>query len=160
MEVYIGKIVNTHGIKGEVRIVSDFKYKDLVFKSEFNIYVGKKREKLTIATYRTHKNYDMVTFNGINDINDVLCYKGDSVYINREDIEIDGYVNEEIIGLEVYSKERLIGSVTSIVNNGAHEIIVINDKHMVPFIPQFIENIDLENKKVFINEIDGLINEN
>ena len=160
MEVYIGKIVNTHGIKGEVRIVSDFKYKDLVFKPEFSIYVGKKRKKLTIASYRIHKNYDMVTFNGINDINDVLCYKGDSVYINREDIKIDGYVNEDIIGLEVYSKERLIGNVTSIVNNGAHEIIVIDNKYMVPFIPQFIENIDLENKKVSINEIEGLIDEN
>ena len=118
MEVYIGKIVNTHGIKGEVRIISDFKYKNLVFKPGVNIYVGKKREKLTIATYRTHKNYDMVTFNGINDINDVLCYKGDSVFINREDIKIDGYVNEDIINLEVYSKQKLIGHVTSIVNNG------------------------------------------
>lgn len=160
MEVYIGKIVNTHGIKGEVRIISDFKYKDLVFKPGFNIYVGTKREKLTIATYRTHKNYDMVTFNGINDINDVLCYKGDSVFINREDIEIDGYVNEDIIGLEVYSNDKLIGNVTSIVDNGAHEIIVINNKHMVPFISQFIENIDLKNKKLYINEIEGLIDEN
>lgn len=160
MEVYVGKIVNTHGIKGEVRIISDFKYKNLVFKPGFNIYVGKKREKLTIVTYRTHKNYDMVTFDGINNINDVLCYKGDSIFINREDIEIDGYVNEDIIGLEVYSKERLVGNVTSIVDNGAHEIIVINNKHMVPFIPQFIENIDLKNKKIFINEIEGLIDEN
>lgn len=160
MEVYIGEIVNTHGIKGEVRIISDFKYKELVFKPDFNLYVGKKREKLTIATYRKHKNYDMVTFKGINDINDVLGYKGDSVYINREDIEIDGYVNEDIIGLEVYIEDKLIGDVTSILDNGAHEIIVINDKHMVPFIPQFIENVDLENKKIYINEIEGLIDEN
>ena len=160
MEVYIGEIVNTHGIKGEVRIISNFKYKELVFKPGVSLYVGKQREKLTITTYRKHKNYDMVTFDGINDINDVLGYKGDSVFINREDIKIDGYVNEDIIGLEVYSKERLIGNVTSIVNNGAHEIIVIDNKYMVPFIPQFIENIDLENKKVFINEIEGLIDEN
>ena len=88
MEVYIGKIVNTPGIKGEVRIISDFKYKNLVFKPEFNIYVGKKREKLTIATYRTHKNYDMVMVEGINDINQALLYKGESVYINREDLKM------------------------------------------------------------------------
>lgn len=160
MEVYIGEIVNTHGIKGEVRIISNFKYKELVFKSGFNVYIGKTREKLTIATYRKHKNYDMVTFVGINDINDVLGYKGDAVYINRDDIEIDGYVNEDIIGLEVYSKDRLLGSVTSILDNGAHEIIVIDDKHMVPFVSQFVGNIDLENKKIYINEIEGLIDEN
>ena len=66
--INIGKIVNTHGIKGELRILSKFRYKDKVFKKGMNLYVGKKKEKFTINTYRFHKIFDMVTFNGFNNI--------------------------------------------------------------------------------------------
>lgn len=161
-EVYLGEIVNTHGIKGELRILSDFKYKNQVFKKGFTLYVGKHREKLIINTYRTHKNYDMVTFEGINDINDALIYKGESVYINRDDLQIDSYINEDLIGLEVYSGDKLIGVVDDIVNNTAHEIlIVVNNDHrsLIPFVDEFIKLVDINNKKIFINEIEGLLNE-
>lgn len=161
-EVYIGRIVNTHGIKGELRIVSDFKYKEAIFKPNFILYVGKKREPLTIVAYRKHKNYDMVLFSNINDINDALPYKGEDVYINRDDLNIDGYVNEDIIGLNVYSDDKYIGVVTDIIDNGAHEILRIeknNVNNFVPFVDEFINKIDINNKKIYINEIEGLINE-
>ena len=70
--IYIGDIVNTHGIKGEVRILSDFKYKKDVFKKGNYVYVGYDKDKLKLNSYRVHKNFDMVTFEGINNINDVL----------------------------------------------------------------------------------------
>ena len=73
--IKIGKIVNTHGIKGEIRIISDFKYKKDVFKVGNILYVDD--DKLEINSYRVHKNFDMVTFNGINDINEVLKYKNE-----------------------------------------------------------------------------------
>jgi len=79
--VYIGNIVNTHGIKGEVRILSSFNYKEYIFKKNFNLYIGKNKEKQTINSYRFHKIFDMVTFYGIDNINDVLKYKGEKVYI-------------------------------------------------------------------------------
>ena len=81
--IYVGEIVNTHGIKGEVRLVSNFERKDLVFKNGFNIYIGNNKEKMIINTYRVHKNFDMLTFIGLNDINDVIIYKGENVYILR-----------------------------------------------------------------------------
>ena len=160
--IKIGKIVNTHGIKGELRIISDFKYKDDIFKPNFILYVGKNREPLSIVSYRKHKNYDMVLFSGINDINDALPYKGESVYINRDDLNIDGYINEDLIGLDVYSNDKYIGTLTNIINNGAHEILVIDKNgvnNLVPFVDEFINKIDINNKKIYINEIEGLINE-
>ena len=57
--INIGKIVNTHGIKGELRILSDFKYKDKVFKKGFKFYVGKDKEELIVNSYRYHKIFDM-----------------------------------------------------------------------------------------------------
>ena len=68
--VYIGKVVNTHGIKGEIRILSDFPYKDKVFLIDNEIIIG--NNKYIIKSYRVHKGYDMVTLDGYNDINDVL----------------------------------------------------------------------------------------
>ena len=159
--VYIGELVNTHGLKGEVRIISDFKEKKKVFKVGNKLYTGLNYDELEITSYRKHQNYDMVTFKGLTKIEDVIIYKGDSVYVNRDDFDF-GIINEDLIGLEVYGNDY-IGKVDSIINNNAHEIIVtINEesKQYIPYIDEFIKNIDLENKRIDINEIEGLINEN
>lgn len=158
--IYIGGLVNTHGIKGEVRILSDFKYKNDVFKHGFNLYIGKDKIKETINTYRVHKNYDMVTFIGINDINDVLKYKGMNVYINKEELNIDGILDEDIIGMKVYSNNKEVGTVTEIMKNVAHDILVIEKdekRSLVPYIDEFIEKIDVDNKRIDIKEIEGLL---
>ena len=74
--LYIGKIVNTHGIKGEIRIISKFKFKEKVFKKDMTIYIGENKDKEIISTYRVHKNFDMITMNGYDNINQqYLDYK-------------------------------------------------------------------------------------
>lgn len=161
--IYIGNIVNTHGIKGEVRILSNFKYKDNIFKKNFKIYIGNKKEEQIINTYRVHKMFDMITLKDFNNINDVLKFKGMKVYINKEDLNIDGYFDEEIIGLSAYVDSKYIGKVTEIMKNINYDILVIKDnqiKNLVPNLPEFIEKIDLENNKIMIKNIEGLINEN
>lgn len=160
--IYIGDIVNTHGLKGEVRILSDFKYKSKVFKAGFTVYVGRMKEPLVLTHHRVHKDYDMVTFEGITDINDVIGYKGDKVYINREDIKIRGYFDEDYIGLSAYVDDKNIGEVTYILKSKAHDILVIDDhgvKHMVPNIKEFVKKVDLKEKRIEITEMKGLINE-
>ena len=159
--VYIGEIVNTHGIKGELRIVSDFKYKDAVFVPGKKIYLGKRKQEEVIRTYRRHKTFDMVTFEDINDINDAIAFKGDDVFVKREDLDIDGYVDEDIIGLGAYNKDELIGKVDTIIKN-KQEILVIKNSdrtYLVPFVDEFVK-IDLENKRIDVNVIEGLLDEN
>ena len=78
--IYIGKIVNTHGIKGEVRILSRFDFKEKVFVPNTLIYIGEEKIEEKIVSYRKHKSFDMVLLEGIKDINDVLKYKGKNVY--------------------------------------------------------------------------------
>ncbi len=159
--IYIGDIVNTHGIKGEVRVLSKFKYKEAVFKKNIDVYVGKNKDKLTINTYRYHKIFDMLTFYGINNINDVLKYKGLKLYAKKEDIKINGYFDEDIIGLDAYVKEKNIGKVTNIMKNGTQDILVIEGKkrNLIPNVDAFIKKIDIKENKIYINEIEGLINE-
>ena len=71
--IYIGKLVNTHGIKGEVRIISNFKYKDIIFKKDNIVYINNIEYK--ILSYRVHKMYDMLMLENINSIDDALKLK-------------------------------------------------------------------------------------
>lgn len=156
---YIGKITNTHGIKGEVKILSDIKYKELVFKKNQELIIN--NDTLIINTYRTHKNYDMITFVGINDINDVLKYKGKNVYANIEKKE-DIMFKEDYIGMNIYTDKK-IGEVIDVVNNGAQDLLVIeynNKKFYIPNVDSFIKKIDNKNKIIYINLIEGLLDEN
>lgn len=155
--IKIGIIVNTHGIKGEIRIISKFDYKDRVFKVGNTLYTDN-NEELKIDSYRKHKNYDMITFNGINDIKDVLKYKGKYVYFDKDKLNLNSneYLDDDLIGLDVYFNNELIGKLDDIELNGNRKLFVINDK-LVPYNDNFIENIDLPNNKIVLKNIEGLI---
>ena len=153
--IIIGKIVNTHGIKGELRILSDFKYKDKIFKKGFPLYIGHTKEKEIINTYRPHKQFDMVTLNNYNNINEVLKYKGEYVFINKEDLELNSnqYLNEDLIGLEVITQNKSLGTLKKIEKySSKYETLVVenNDKRiLIPYNFDIIEKIDLDNKKIY-----------
>ena len=160
--IIIGKIVNTHGIKGELRLLSSFKYKEKVFKKDMKIYIGKKKEEETIVSYRKHKSFDMICLKGYSNINEVLKYKGLYAFINKEDLvlELDEYLDEDLIDLEVYINSDKKGIVTNIVrypNNSLIEVTNNDKKYLIPNNKNIIESIDLTNKKIIIKDIKGLI---
>lgn len=159
--VLIGKIVNTHGLKGEVRILSNFKYKSKVFKEGMKIYIGKSKICECITSYRYHKIFDMITMDGYNDINQILKYKGEYVFVNKEDIILgdNEYLDEDIIGMKVYVEDRLLGEVRRIEKHSVNEILVIkNDEknYLVPYNFDIILSIDLEKKEICVKNIVGL----
>lgn len=156
--VYIGKYVNTHGIKGEIRIISETEYTDLIYKKGFKLYIG--NTKYIIKSYRKHKNFDMVTFEGVNNINDIIDLKGSNVYINRSDLNENVIFDQDLIGMEVYT-DHLIGKVIEILKSKNNDILVIEGKkkYMVPKIDNFIKQIDLKNNMIKIEVIKGLIDE-
>ena len=159
--VLVGKIVNTHGLKGEVRILSSFKYKDRVFKKGMKIYIGKDKVCEEITGYRYHKIFDMITMKGYYDIDQVLKYKGDYVFVNKEDIILNEneYLDEDIIGLNVYVDDRLLGRVNRIDKHSFNEILVIkNDEknYLVPYNFDIILSVDLEKREMKVRNIVGL----
>ena len=153
----LGVIVNTHGIKGEVRIISNFDYKDRIFKVGNIIYVNS-NEELKIDSYRKHKNFDMITFNNINDIRDVLRYKGKEVYYDKDTLVLNDseYLDDDLINLDVYYNNNLIGKIDNIETNANRKLFVINDK-LIPYNDNFIESIDLANNKIVLKNLEGLI---
>lgn len=160
--IYVGKIVNTHGIKGEIRILSDFDYKDKVFVPGVKIYLGRKKEEMRIVTYRHHKNFEMVTLAGYNDINQVLQFKGLYVYIDRKDLVLDDnqILDSDLISLKVIVDGNEIGYISDVrnvsYNNKLLEINFNNKTYLIPYQKEFVSEIDLANKKIVITPIKGM----
>jgi 16S rRNA processing protein RimM len=153
--INVGKIVNTHALKGEVRIISNFEYKDRVFKKGFNLYIGQFKDKEVIETYRVHKHFDMVKFVGIDYINDVLKYKGNYIYASIEDLNLDDneILESEFINMKVYSNNEEIGIITEYRNDNGNKMIRINDK-FIPYNKDFITRVDKKNNIIYMHDIE------
>ena len=153
--IKVGKIVNTHALKGEVRILSSFEYKERVFKINNTLYIGQFKEPLLIETYRKHKQFDMVKFKGIDYINDVLKYKGDIVYFDSDLLELsdDEILEEEFTDYEVYSSDKLVGHIEEYRCDNGNKMIRLNGK-FIPYNKDFINKIDKENKKIYMHDIE------
>lgn len=158
--LYIGRVVNTHGLKGEIRIISDFEYKNYVFKPGIAIYIGTEHKKYIITGYRHHKNYEMITLRDYNRIEDVLPLMKKKVYVIKSEIEElkELILIDDLIGLDSYIDDKYIGKVSDIYNTGVNykvfEIYDINNKKkLIPYNKNFIENIDLKNKKIIFKGV-------
>ena len=156
--VYVGKIVNTHGIKGELRIKSDFEKKELVFKVGNKIIIDK--EEHTIRTYRYHKIFDMITIDDYYDINDVLCYVGKNVYVSRDSLKLkeEDYLLSDLIGLNVVCNDTVYGCVKDYSNDANPLLMIEFDKnYYIPLNSNYIKKVDFKNNKIFVDNIEGLI---
>lgn len=161
--IYIGKIVNTHGIKGELRLLSNFNLKNRVFLENRKVYIGPAKIEETIKTYRKHRVFDMITFKDYNNINQVLKYKGLKVYVKRNDIYLGKgeYLDEDLINLNIIFNNQEIGKVMAIKevakNNRVIEVQTNNKKILIPYHNNFIKNVDLVKKNIEVNLIEGMI---
>lgn len=150
-KIVIGKYVNTHGIKGEIRIKSNFNYKDKVFKVGNEIIIDK---PYIITSYRVHKDYDMVTLEGINSINDIIHLKNSLVYIERDKyLDNKDYLDSDLIGFKLVNNELdLVVTDISYIND--KKKLLVSENKLIPF--ELIDKIDYSNKIIFIKDVIGL----
>ena len=161
----VGKIVAPHAIKGEVKVLITTSLPDVRFKRGNTLYVlfDKEYKEIKIDTFRMHKGMALISFNGITNINDVLEYVDKTIYVDKEALNAlddDNYYYDDLIGLSAYNEETLIGEVIDVmeVPQGAILVIKNGDKEsLVPFVDEFIDSVDLENGKIYINPIEGLL---
>ncbi|MBE6157265.1 MAG: 16S rRNA processing protein RimM [Firmicutes bacterium] len=158
-KVYIGKIVSTHGIKGEIRIISDFPYKNKVFKIGNKLIVDDKEYE--IKTYRVHKNYDMVKLDEYNDINDVMFLMKKKVYFDKNNLSLDDneILDEELINYEVLTTTNKRGIIKEIfLASPTNKILrVLFDKEvLIPINSPMIKEINKQEKKVIVELIEGI----
>ena len=162
----IGQIVNTFGIKGFVKIVP---FTDDLerFEELERVFVVKQKQliEMQIEEVKYHKNLVLDKFKGIEDINMAEKYKGCYIKIKRENarkLPKDTYFIADLIGIDVYDENgNLLGKVDDIFNNKSHDVYVIKDdlgkQILLPSTKEVIKDVDVENNKIVVHLIDGLV---
>ena len=162
----IGQIVNTFGIKGFVKI-NPFTDDLERFEELKSVFVVKNKEliEMQIEEVKYHKHLVLVKFKGIEDINMAEKYKGCYIKIKRENarkLPEGTYFIADLIGIKVYDEDgNLLGKVDDIYNNKSTDIYVIKDdlgkQILLPSTKEIIKQIDVDNDKMVVHLIDGLI---
>ncbi len=162
----IGQIINTFGIKGFVKVIpftDDIKRFDNLEK----VYVKTKKEikEYEIEEVKYHKNMVLIKFKGINKLEEANLLRESYLKIDRKDsipLEEDAYFIVDLIGLEVYTEEGvLLGRLEDIFNTGSNDIYVVKDELgkqvLLPAIAEVIKEISVENKKIIVHLLKGLV---
>lgn len=161
--IKIGKIINTFGIKGELKLDVYTDFIDERFKKDTTVYVGEDKIAFVMKNFKIHKDYLLIQFKDNEDINLVEKYKNMYVYKSKDDIKPlkEGeYYFSDLINLDVYVNEELIGKVIKVESGIRSNYLRINtndQEKLVPFLPTFIEKVDLQNKKIVVKKIEGLL---
>lgn len=152
--IYVGKIVNTHALKGEVRIVSDFDFKERVFVKDNTLFIGSEKDEVKIESYRVHKQFDMVKFYNI-DYNNVLKYKGSNIYIDENNLKLNDeeILSSDLVNYEVYNNDKLVGKISEYRCDNGNKMIKVNNKY-IPYNKTFIIKYDKINKKLYFKDIE------
>lgn len=150
--IIVGKVINFFGIKGELKIKSNFDKKDKVFK--INNYILINNENLKITSVRYHKNNILIRVNDINDINEITKYIGYNVYFKKSNLHLvdNEYILQDLIGAEVIDDETKLGKVIEIYeSNNTNYIKVKNDTKtfLIPLIDNYIKYFDKDTKTIY-----------
>ncbi len=163
----IGQIVNTYGIKGFVKVVP-FTDDITRFEKLKSVYIDIKGnlKEFTIEEVKYSKNMVLLKFKEIPDINEAEKYRNYYIKISRDNaikLPKDTYFIADLIGLDVYVEEtnELLGKVDDIFPTGSNDVYVVKDELgkqvLLPGTKEVIKTVDLENGKIFVNLIKGLI---
>ena len=147
--ISIGKILNFHGVQGEAKVGYSKNQADFLRTlSHVYIYFENEYKKVKVKSIKFNNKFAIL----INSINDILVYKNCLLYVPQEEFEeaLDEgeYLIDDLVGLDVYSNDKKVGVVVGVSNNGANDLLSVRG---------LSKKISLDNKKVYINEIQGLI---
>lgn len=163
----VGKIVNTHALQGEVRIISNSDFKDERFKAGSELFIDYSGEYIPvkIKTHRVNKNFDLLKFVDMYHINDVEKYKGCALLVdaaNLSELDDEEFYFYEIIGCKVKTTDGvLLGEIIDILQTGANDVWVVKRQGekdaLIPYIEDVVKVVDIEKKTVTIKLLEGLI---
>ena len=165
-KVEIGRIVNTCGLKGEVKFISSSDFINERFKKGniINIYNKDKNIDVNykVSSFRKNDRFLYVKFSEVNTIEEAELLKESSLLIDSESLkklDKDSFYYYELLDMEVYYKDSKIGVISEITDNTRQSLIRVkgNKEILVPFLDEFIESIDTENKKIVLKNIEGLL---
>lgn len=164
----VGKIVNTHGIRGEVRVVSRTDFPEERYKVGNKIYFFQTDKsdplELVIKSHRVHKNFNLLTFVGFDNVNQIEYMKGGLLKVPEShlgELAENEYYFHEIMGCKVQTIEgNELGEIIEILTPGANDVWVVKGKNkeeiLIPYIEEVVMKVDVKEKLVIIEPMEGL----
>ncbi len=161
----VGIISSTHGVRGEVKVFPTtddaVRFKNL---KKVILNTGKEQIPLEIENVKFFKQFVILKFKGIDNINDIEKYKGKSLFVDRENavkLEKDEYYIADLIGMQVFTEEGRLGVLKDVLETGVNEVYVVDsDKYgevLIPAIQQCILDVNVEEQTMKVYLLEGLI---
>lgn len=161
----VGKIISTHGIKGEVKV---FPLTNNIQRFDFlnYAYIGEEKVMASLEKVKYHKNLAILKFKEYNDINEIEKFKDDFIYVDEKEkivLPENHFFIYELINSQVFDKDmNLIGLLTDVIQGSSNDVYVIKDKkvnkeYMIPGVKEFVIKVDVKNKEIIIDPIEGMI---
>ena len=170
MQFYdVARILSTHGLKGEVKValITDFPEERFAAKQELALKANQQK-KLTVKSSRPFKQFWLVQFNEITDINSAKKLIGETLVVseqNQHELSDGAYYYRDILGCKVIDNHSgtELGKITGIETPGANDVWEITEEngnaYLIPYIDEVVKKIDIAHKKVFVELLEGLRNE-
>ncbi len=159
----IGKIVNVHGLRGDVKVVPWCD--DPEFLCEFDtLYMGKDYSAVEITAARLQKNNVLLHLNGVDTVEEAQKLRGQILYMNRDEVELDEgvYFIQDLIGLKVTDADngRAYGKLTDVIQTGANDVYEVTADDgttvLIPAIPDVIVETNINMGVMTIRPLEGL----
>lgn len=157
-----GKIVTTHGIKGEIKIMPYTDYPELL--CEFDrLFLGKNHEEINVERSRVFKNMVIAKLEGYDTPEVAEKLRNKILYMHRDDLELDEdtYFIQDLIGIEVSDADSgfVYGKITDVMQTGANDVYVVQGKdreYLVPAIPEVVITTNIDENTMTIRPLEGL----
>ena len=156
-KVYFGKITGPFGIKGELKVLTSFKYLDKVLNINFPLYINDNLYYLT--SFRKHKNFYLITLNNIDDLNKVNDLINKDIYLERNDLNLkdDEFLEEDLLGCHVYDEDEDIGIISDIYFSKNTTYVKVNNQFLIPLIDVYIISFNKDKKILYTKNGKSLI---
>ena len=157
--IYIGKTVSTFGIKGELKVISDFEKCDKAYKIGNKILINNIEH--VISGIRYHKNYILLEIDDLKNINNILKYVGFNIYIKRMDLHLEEneFLYKDLINSDIIDNDGSnLGKIIE-VEQGVNLLIKVkgSKEFYIPYVDEYIISFDLNNKKLYTKNTKDLI---
>ena len=153
--VEAGEIVNTHGVRGEVKVLCWLDDPEMLCEFDRCRINGK---EYTMEQVRVQKTCNLVKLNGIDTVEAAQLLRGKTVELYREDIDDEVIFAAELIGVEVYAEGKLIGKIKEVLDYPGNSVYVVKGEYeyMIPAVKQFILSTDMDGNRMEVKLIQGM----
>lgn len=150
-----GEIVTTHGVRGEVKVLTWLDAPEVLCEFDRCRIDGK---EYTMDSVRVQKTCNLVKLSGVDTMEDAQALRGKTLELYREDIDDEVIFAAELVGVEVFAAGELLGKITEVLDYPGNSVYVVKGRHeyMIPAVKQFILSTDLEKNEMQVKIIEGM----